>query len=70
MDNTKLNEILNLSKEDKLQLINDIWDSLNEELRNSEIPEWHKQILDERLKKMENGEATFKNWEEIKRKYL
>ncbi len=70
MKSEKIKEILSLPKEDKLMLIDVIWDSLDAELQNSEIPEWHKKLLDERLSRMENGEANFKNWEELKKKYL
>ncbi len=31
-----------------------------------DIPEWHKPVLEQRLKDMEEGKAVFHNWEEIK----
>jgi len=66
MDSQKLNEILNLSKDEKLELLDALWENLNEEIKDSEIPEWHKEILEERLKKIENGEMEFVSWEKVK----
>jgi hypothetical protein len=31
------------------------------------IPEWHKQILEERLEKYESGNAKMKDWEDVKK---
>jgi len=33
------------------------------------FPVEHKQLLDRRLERIERGETTFKNWNEIKKKY-
>ena len=40
---------------------------VNEEI--TEIPEEHKTLLDERLKLVEEGKATYKSWDSIKKKY-
>ena len=40
---------------------------VNEE--TTEIPEEHKTLLDERLKLVEEGKATYKSWDSIKKKY-
>jgi len=70
MGNSKLNDLLDLPAEKKLELVYEIWDSIKDEDYNSEIPEWHKEILDERLKKIENGEMEFVSWEKVKEKLL
>ena len=70
MDSQIIKVILNLSKEERLVIIDAIWLSLNEELQNSEIPEWHKNILDERIKRLKTGESVFRDWEDIKKKYI
>lgn len=36
---------------------------------NSEIPVEHKILLDERLKRVEEGKITYKNWDLLKKKY-
>ena len=37
-------------------------------LDDEDIPEWHKQILNERLEEYEKGNAKMKDWEEVKKK--
>ena len=37
-------------------------------LDDEDIPEWHKQILKERLEEYEKGNAKMKDWEEVKKK--
>lgn len=34
---------------------------------DADIPEWHKQILEEREAKYQRGEMKFKDWEEVKK---
>jgi hypothetical protein len=36
---------------------------------SSDLPLEHKMLLDERLKRIEEGKTTFKNWDFVKRKY-
>jgi len=36
---------------------------------NPDMPIEHRILLDERLKRIEDGKTTFKNWELIKNKY-
>ncbi len=33
------------------------------------LPQEHRKLLDERLKRIENGETTFRDWDLIKKKY-
>lgn len=66
MENSKLNELLSLPTNEKLDLVYAIWHSIKDEVNDSEIPEWHKEILEERLKKIETGEMEFVSWEKVK----
>ncbi len=36
---------------------------------NAEIPFEHKILLDERLKRVEEGKTSYKNWDLVKKKY-
>lgn len=36
---------------------------------NYEVPEEHKMLLDERLKMVEEGKTSFRDWEMVKKKY-
>jgi len=62
-DKKKIAAFLNLIKEiDYVELVD-----LKEEA--GEVPIEHRDLLDKRLKRIEKGEATFKNWDLIKAKY-
>ncbi|PIQ32860.1 MAG: hypothetical protein COW63_06595 [Bacteroidetes bacterium CG18_big_fil_WC_8_21_14_2_50_41_14] len=62
-EQSKIAEFLNLIKEiDYIEIVN-----VKEELH--ELPTEHKDLLDKRLQRIENGETTFKKWELIKKKY-
>ena len=58
-------EIEKMSTIERLQAMEKLWDSLcNEE--EIESPEWHKDILQERKKKIEKGEAEYISLEDLK----
>ena len=44
-----LDEILRLSAEDRLELIEEIWDSLAADAEQVPVPRWHRSELDRRL---------------------
>lgn len=54
-----------------LKLINDIdyIEVVSIKDDDIELSEEHKRLLDQRLRRIENGETTFLAWEEIKQKY-
>jgi putative addiction module component (TIGR02574 family) len=57
------NEILDLPPEDRLQLVEKIWDSLAVSAANIPVPDWHQVELDRRLEDP-NERATI-SWEEV-----
>ena len=60
-----LTEIEKMSIVERLQAMEKLWDSLcNEE--EIESPEWHKDILQERKKKIEKGGAEYVSLEDLK----
>jgi len=62
-EQSKIAAFLNLIKEiDYIEIVN-----VKEELL--ELPTEHKDLLDKRLQRIENGETTFKDWDLIKKKY-
>ena len=63
----KPSEVKNLSVEEKLLLMEALWNDLSEKVESMEIPERHKEILDEREKKIQAGEAKFVDWEKAKK---
>jgi hypothetical protein len=62
-EQSKIAAFLNLIKEiDYIEIV-----SVKEDLQ--ELPNEHKDLLDKRLERIQNDEATFKNWDLIKKKY-
>ncbi len=57
-----------MSIEQKIQLIETIWDDLCKRTDNIPSPNWHKDILDEREQKLKIGEDEFINWNIAKKK--
>lgn len=62
-EQSKIAAFLNLIKEiDYIEIVN-----VKEDLH--EFPTEHKDLLDKRMQRIENGEVTFKKWALIKKKY-
>ncbi len=61
-----LDEIKKLDVKDRIILMNEIWATLEEEDTNIESPSWHKEVLEERLQKLDNNEAEFISLEDLK----
>lgn len=63
----KIGNIDQMNTEEKLQAMEDLWDSLlNEESIKS--PAWHGDTLAERRARIERGETQFMTFEEFKNK--
>ncbi|MCT4664316.1 MAG: addiction module protein [Flavobacteriales bacterium] len=60
-DQSKIAAFLSLIKEmDYIEIVNE---------DSQELPVEHRNLLDQRLKRIEKGETSFKDWELIKKKY-
>lgn len=68
MEAEKLKEILSLSKEEKLELVQTLWDNISEEYQ-PDISREQLKIIKERLERIDKGETKLKDWDEIKKKY-
>lgn len=64
-----ITEISRMSKLERIQTMEAIWDSLIHETPEIESPEWHRDILAGRKRKIEEGKAEFLSVEELKSKY-
>lgn len=58
-----LSEILDLPPEDRLQLVERIWDSLAASAERVPVPDWHQAELDDRLG--DPDEQATVSWEEV-----
>ena len=62
-----LEEIHQLPLREKLLVMEAIWEDLSREEQNLEVPQWHKELLDERERLLAEGKAQYVDWEEAKR---
>jgi hypothetical protein len=51
---------------EKLRLMEALWESLSRESVCVESPEWHREVLEERERRVASGEAQFTNCETAK----
>jgi hypothetical protein len=64
---TALEQIRRMPLHEKLLVMEAIWDDISREETTLEVPQWHKELLDERERLVENGQAQFIDWEEAKK---
>jgi putative addiction module component (TIGR02574 family) len=64
-----IQEILKLSVAEKILLVEKIWDSIAEDSTKQPMPEWKKQMLEERLEEHRKNPESGISWEELKKKY-
>jgi len=61
-----LEEILRLPVDERLQLVEDVWDSIAATPEDVPVPDWHKAELDRRLDDPEPGRGL--SWDEVRAK--
>ena len=59
-------EIKRLSIEQKIQMMEALWEDLRERFERSEIPESVKRLLDERRERVRSGQAQLRDWDSVK----
>ncbi len=59
-------EIEEMSTIDRLQAMEALWDSFLREKSEIDSPEWHRDILENRKRKIKNGKAEFISLEELR----
>ncbi len=62
MTATLLQEIKQLPLNRKVELLESVWSDLLMDPAAVEVPEWHKNILDERQQLVQAGKAHFIDW--------
>ena len=55
--------------EERLQIMEQIWESLCQEDQTIESPFWHEGILNERKEKIDSGEAKFLTLDQLKKRF-
>lgn len=61
-------EITGMSKAEKLQTMEALWDSLIHEDSEIKSPKWHQPTLEARKQKIEEGKAEYLSIEELRSK--
>lgn len=55
-----------MSTLDKLRALEEIWNDLLNHVEEVPVPEWHMDVLAAREKRILDGKANFKDWNEAK----
>ena len=63
-------EALQLPVEDRLEIAEAIWESLESTADQPPLPDWQRQILDERIAEEDANPDVGSPWEEVKRRIL
>jgi putative addiction module component (TIGR02574 family) len=63
-------EILSLPVEERLELAETIWDSLEQSAEQPPLPEWQRRTLDERIASDDADPDAGSPWEEVKQRIL
>lgn len=64
-----IQEILNLSVTEKILLVEKIWDSIAEDTAKQPLPNWKKELIEERLAEHKANPDSGVSWDELKKKY-
>ena len=64
------NTLKSMSVENRMLLIEEIWDSLCHETDEIKSPSWHEDILNDRLELIKSGQAKFISLDALKNNHL
>ncbi|MBI4595953.1 MAG: addiction module protein [Candidatus Tectomicrobia bacterium] len=64
---SKLIEIQHLSREEKLRVMEAIWEDLSREDEQIESPDWHQQVLQETDQRLTSGQEKIIDWDDAKK---
>ena len=70
MTKSQLSNLHNLSREEKIELVQLLWDDIASSQSSNEISEEHKKKLEQTLNNIKTGKTDFRSWEEAKAKYF
>ncbi len=63
-------DIAQMPVQQRIQLVEDIWDSIAEMPEAIEIPQWHKQELEKRLEAYHADPSVGSPWQDVKKRIL
>ena len=53
---------------EKLRIMEELWDDLRTRAEDVPMPQWHKDLLNERERLIETGEAQFDDWNSARKR--
>ena len=62
-----IDDIKKLPNEEKLKIIDELWESIDQDIINETRQSEEEQILRERMEQYEKGTMTFRSWDEAKK---
>jgi len=62
-----IDDIKKLPNEEKLKIIDELWESIDRDIIDETLESEEEQILRERMEDYEKGTMTFRPWNEVKR---
>lgn len=65
-----IEDILKLPENERVEILELILDSLHQDNTSNNIPDWHMEILKDRMAKYEGNLSEGKSWKEVKRSLL
>jgi putative addiction module component (TIGR02574 family) len=65
---TKLAELLALPAEERLALIEALWTSLVDEVERIPLPDWQRQLLDERIAEEARNGDEGETWDDLRKR--
>ena len=60
-------DIKRLSREEKLRIMEAIWEDLSNEEEQIESPDWHKKALQETEHRLSSGQEKIVDWQDAKK---
>jgi hypothetical protein len=59
-------DVTRMTLKEKLRALETLWEDLSRRERDIPVPQWHKDLLDERERQVKAGKAKFLDWETAK----
>ncbi len=66
MSSGELSQLLELPQEERLALLEALWDSLSAQPDRIPIPQWHLDELDRRIQSLDAGREGLTEWTELR----
>ena len=70
MRKVAIKELVTLSRNEKITLVQELWDDIASGKDINDIPLSHRRTLERTLKNITSGKTTFHEWKDVKKKYV